>query len=213
MSAFNVSVIALIALTVLIDLYLMAKPATVRERSGKALAFMGLFALPIVTVAMSTNWHVDATKKTEYCLSCHVMDGHGQSLLVDDEEFMPAAHYQNRRIPRDEACYTCHTEYTIYGAIGSKIRGLRNAYVQYFGTVPDTLHLSQAYSNRECLHCHEGGRQFLEQGAHNTSSGSLDSIVANAISCVSSGCHDVKHNKGKMDGLELIDRKILGSFD
>jgi cytochrome c-type protein NapC len=213
MSAFTVTLLALIALTIIIDLLVAVRPAIIRERSGKILAFAGLLVLPLVAVAMATGVHFEATTKTDYCLSCHVMNGHGASLLVDDPEFVPAAHFQNRRIPRDEACYTCHTEYTIYGGVASKLRGLRNAYVQYFGNPPDTLRLARAYSNRECLHCHENGRQFLEQSAHNESKGSIDSMMTNARSCIASGCHDVLHNRGELEGLELLDRRRLGSSD
>jgi len=60
----------------------------------------------------------------------------GRSLHVDDPSYIPARHFQNNLIPRDQPCYTCHTDYTLFGTIHAKFRGLRHIYVEYFGKVP-----------------------------------------------------------------------------
>ena len=57
-------------------------------------------------------------------------------MYVDDVSYLAAAHFQNHRIPADEACYTCHTDYALYGGVRAKFRGLRHIYVQYLGTPP-----------------------------------------------------------------------------
>ena len=122
------------------------------------------------------------------------MEQYGKSLYVDDKEFIPAVHYQNHRIPHDMACFTCHTEYTMYGDYAAKLRGLRHIYYQYIGGIPDTIKLASKFNNRECLHCHEGARSFEEQPMHISTPTFMDSIKRNEISCTSSGCHDVIHN-------------------
>jgi cytochrome c-type protein NapC len=124
------------------------------------------------------------------------MDDHGRSLLIDDPSFLPAAHYQNNRVPRDQACYTCHTDYTMYGPLTAKLRGLRHVYVQYLGKPPasEDLKLYTPYNNRECLHCHNGARAFEEKSAHNRDDKMLAAIKANQISCLQSGCHDIVHD-------------------
>jgi cytochrome c-type protein NapC len=123
------------------------------------------------------------------------MSEHGRSLFIDDPSFLPATHYQYNRVPRETACYTCHTDYTMYGGVTAKWRGLRHVYVQYLGTRPEpaAIRTYAPYNNRECLHCHEGGRSFEEQSAHNREAGSLASIRSNAVSCISSGCHEFIH--------------------
>ena len=80
---------------------------------------------------MGAAEQMQRTEQTQFCLSCHIMEPYGKSLLVDDATYLPAAHYQNGRIPRDQACYTCHTDYVLYGTALIKIRGLRHVYVQY----------------------------------------------------------------------------------
>jgi cytochrome c-type protein NapC len=122
------------------------------------------------------------------------MEDYGKSLHVDDAEYVPAAHFQNHRIPHDMACFTCHTEYTMFGDYAAKMRGLKHLYYQYIGTIPDTIKLYSAYNNRECLHCHENARNFEEKSIHNQTVSMMDSIKRNQMSCMTSGCHDVIHD-------------------
>ena len=46
---------------------------------------------------------MERAKETTFCLSCHVMQPYGQSLYVDDAHYIPAAHFQNHRVPADQA--------------------------------------------------------------------------------------------------------------
>jgi cytochrome c-type protein NapC len=191
--------IGLIALAIIVELLLIFNPSITREQGGKILAFVGILLLPVIVGAFAMTDHMEKSKRTEFCLSCHVMEKYGQSLHVDDKEWIPAVHYQNHRIPNDEACFTCHTEYTMYGDFAAKIRGLRHLYYQYIGTIPDTIKLYSKFNNRECLHCHEGARSFEEQSGHMQTPLMMDSLKHNGISCMTSGCHDVIHNVRELD--------------
>ena len=62
------------------------------------------------------------------------MEAHGKSLYIDDPTYVPAAHFQNNRIPKEQACFTCHTNYTMFGDVYGKIRGLQHIYVYYLKT-------------------------------------------------------------------------------
>jgi nitrate/TMAO reductase-like tetraheme cytochrome c subunit len=188
------ALIGLIAITIIIDLYLVFRPAMARAASGKLLGFIGIFLLPLIICSFSVETHMEASKRTEFCLSCHMMQTHGMSLYVDDKEYIPAVHFQNHRIPKDQACFTCHTTYTMYGDYAAKMKGLQHLYYQYIGTIPDTIHLYEPYNNRECLHCHDGARSFEQQSVHLSTPGLLDSIKRNQMSCLSAGCHDIAHD-------------------
>ena len=168
---------------------------------GKIFAFGALFLLPALSLAAGYSTHMERAQATEFCLSCHVMTDYGKSLTVDDPSYIAAVHFQNNRVPRDRACYTCHTDYTMFGGVNSKIRGLRHLYVQYWGTVPTPaqIKLYEPYNNRECLHCHEGARTFEEASAHNREPDSLASIKANRLSCTSSNCHDIVHDVSSLN--------------
>jgi len=186
--------VGLLAITILSLLVLAWRPSITRAPGGKMLAFAALFLSPGLAVFAGGFDHLEQSKRTDFCLSCHVMEPYGKSLHVDDNEFIPAVHYQNNYVPRDEACYTCHTDYVMYGTLRSKMRGLRHMKVQFFGTIPDTIHLYTPYNNRECLHCHGGARKFLKAGAHRGEESFFADVTSGKRSCLESGCHDVAHN-------------------
>jgi cytochrome c-type protein NapC len=184
--------VALILTAGVLVVLLIAKPGITATRGGKILAFAALFLLPLLAGYGGVAVHLDHSKRTEFCLSCHVMQPYGRSLLIDDRSHVPAEHFQNNLVPRDAACYTCHTDYTLYGGFTAKLRGLRHLYVQYIGTVPEKVELYTPYSNRECLHCHGGSRSFEEHPVHSADTQIMASIKSNELSCLS--CHELTHD-------------------
>jgi cytochrome c-type protein NapC len=175
---------------------LVARPGITAVRGGKILAFVVLFFLPILCGAMGISEEMDRSKTTAFCLSCHTMDDYGKSLYIDDGNHIPAAHFQNHRVPPNEACYTCHADYAMFGTLKVKLHGLRHVYVYYLGTppAPQNIKLYEPFNNRECLHCHLGARSFEEGAVHTADPATLPAIKANKLSCMSSGCHDVVHD-------------------
>jgi len=194
------AVFAVLLITLSLVCLVVARPAITLARGGKILAFLGLFIFPVVAGLLGFQSHVERSKETRFCLSCHIMEPYGKSLYVDDKSYIPAAHFQNNHVPRDEACYTCHTDYTLYtGGFKAKLRGLHHVYAQYIGRPQQPVKLYQPFNNRECLHCHLGARNFEEGATH---AALMDDIKSNKMSCVSSGCHDMVHNAVQVDGLK-----------
>jgi cytochrome c-type protein NapC len=177
----------------------LLRPSVTDTRGGKILAFLAFCVLPIFCGAWGGTNHLERSKQTSFCLSCHVMEPWGRSLYVDDPAHVAAAHFQNHRIPADEACYTCHTNYGMYGGFTAKLNGLHHVYVQYFGKPMQPIHLYTPYNNRECLHCHEGARSF----ASPTHLAMMDLLKSNELSCVSSGCHDTVHSTATLDKMKF----------
>ena len=95
----------------------------------------------------------------------------------------------------------------MYGDFTAKWRGLHHVYVQYFGTIPkpSEIKLYTPYNNRECLHCHEGARNFEEGVIHAADADTLAAIKSNKLSCISSGCHDMIHEVGGLEGAKDVD--------
>jgi cytochrome c-type protein NapC len=189
------AVLAVVAVAVALIAAVVLRPAMLGTRGGKILAFLALAVMPVVATAMGLSAHMEKSKKTEFCLSCHVMEPYGRSLRVDDASALPAAHYQNQRIDREHACFTCHTTYTMFGDVKAKMTGLRHVYINYLGEVPKKIELYEPYNNRECLHCHAGARSFEENEMHGEIRAELGS---NATSCLE--CHDVAHEVESVDG-------------
>jgi cytochrome c-type protein NapC len=188
------------ALSALLALLVAVRAHVTYGHGGKILAFVALFILPLLSLGAGFSTQMERAQTTQFCLSCHIMSDYGRSLYVDDPSYVPAVHFQNNRVPRDHACYTCHTDYAMFGGVRAKLRGVRHLYVQYLGTppAPDKIELYTPYNNRECLHCHGGARTFDAQKAHNRSPESLSDIKSNKLSCLASRCHDTVHDVGTL---------------
>ena len=195
--------LAVILFSVALVGLLVALPGITASRGGKILAFLVLFVLPLLCMAIGVSSEVERSKSTSFCLSCHIMEPYGRSLRVDDPSYLAAAHFQNHRVPADQACYTCHTNYAMFGGVRAKLHGLKHVYVQYLGKLPQQIHLYEPYNNRECLHCHLGARSFEEGAMHNADPDLLPAVKANKMSCLSSGCHDVVHNVGQIGHVKV----------
>lgn len=188
------------ALVAVLGLLTAARPELTRVRGGKVFAFLALCILPALAVWAGVHEHLERSTSTQFCLSCHVMEDFGKSLRVDDRSYVPAQHFQNNFVPREHACFTCHTDYTLFGDYKAKWRGVHHVLVQYFGKIPkpEDIKLYSPYNNRECLHCHAGARKYEEASSHRKSEDMLARAAANQLSCTSSNCHDIVHEVGTL---------------
>jgi nitrate/TMAO reductase-like tetraheme cytochrome c subunit len=188
---------------ILMLLPLLARPSVTLERAGKVFAFLALVIVPVAAAIAGLDEHVERSKTVAFCTSCHPMQAYGRSLHIDDISHLAAQHYQLNRVPRETACFACHTHYTMYGDLHAKLRGLRHVWVQYLGHIPQTIHLYSPYNNRECLHCHEGARSFVEAVTHKSAPGRMEAIRGNRVSCMSKDCHGPVHDVAHVDKLPL----------
>jgi cytochrome c-type protein NapC len=159
------------------------------HRLGRLVLLGGLAVIPLALTGSGVAVGVRQSSQTEFCLSCHEMEPYGKSLFVNNPDSLVAAHYQQRLIERDSTCFSCHTDYALFGDAKAKLNGLRHVWVHYFGTMPEKLQLYQPYPNYNCLHCHDDARGFLEVDVHRESQAQLQS---GAKSCLS--CHDLAHD-------------------
>src|SRR3984957_10861011 len=209
------SVLMLIAFTVIVTilvLFVAVRPEFTRARGGKIVAFIALCILPVLAVWAGVNEHLERSTSTQFCLSCHVMANFGRSLYVDDKSFIPGAHFQNNFVPRDHACFTCHTDYTLFGDYKAKWRGVHQVLLQYLGKIPkpEDIKLYTAYNNRECLHCHAGMRKYEEASSHHKNPEMLAQAASNELSCISSGCHDTVHDVANLKDAAFWAPKVNG---
>ena len=136
MSHATILIICLVLFSAGVVGILAARPGFTAGRGGKILAFVAMFCLPIFCGLLGLSREMERSKTTAFCLSCHTMEDYGKSLLVDDPTHLPASHFQNRRVPADEACYSCHTQYAMFGGLKVKLYGLKHVFIYYFGTPP-----------------------------------------------------------------------------
>jgi cytochrome c-type protein NapC len=195
-------ILAFVVITIILAALVSFRADLTRARGGKILAFIALFLLPSLALLMGFSRQMEGSHSTQFCLSCHVMADYGRSLYMDDERYLAAAHFENGQVPHDQACYTCHTNYTMFGGIRDKWRGLRHVYMAYLGKVPkpEQIKLYQPFNNRECLHCHAHARSYLDTKSHHEKPDTLPLVSANKLSCMSSDCHDVVHDVADLKG-------------
>ena len=179
------------------------QPGLVRQRGGKALAFVAFCALPVAITSLGVGGHMEQSKSTEFCLSCHVMEPYGTSLLVDSGDHLAAVHFQNNWVPQETGCFTCHTQYTMYGDFAAKINGMKHVLVYYTGKTPEKLELYEPYQNRECLSCHGAARSFLEDELHVDF---MEELRTGETSCLE--CHDLVHDVDGLEGLDLWGEEV-----
>jgi hypothetical protein len=98
------------------------------------------------------------------------------------------------------ACYSCHTDYTIYGPLKDKLKGMTRIYMQYVSTPPNPITIPGGFKNAQCLHCHLGARNFGENPIH---AAIMDSLTSGQMSCLTSGCHDTAHDAANL-GREIF---------
>ena len=196
-------ILAVLVITIVLAGLVALRPNLTVARGGKILAFLSFFIFPVFAGLLGFENHMERAKQTSFCLSCHIMGQYGQSLYVDDASYIPAAHFQNGRVPRDQACYTCHTDYSLFGGFKSKFRGLHHIYAQYVTGPQQPLKLYHPYNNRECLHCHEGSRSFEQGAVHTADPQTMADIKSNKISCMTSGCHDTIHNVKQLNQMKF----------
>lgn len=192
--------VALIIVSIIMAAVFLARPAITAGAAGKILAFLGLFILPALCVAGGVSFQTQRSERTEFCISCHSMAPFGKSLYVDDTMYIPAAHFQNHRVPAEMACYTCHADYGLFGPLNDKLRGVARIYFQYVSTPPNPIVIPGGFKNGQCLRCHGGARDFEENPVH---SAIMDNLTSNQLSCVSSGCHDMVHNVADLSHLKF----------
>jgi nitrate/TMAO reductase-like tetraheme cytochrome c subunit len=193
----------LIAIAAVLALVIAVNPRVEHSLRGRVLAFVALVLAPVSAAFAGLNVHMERSKTVDFCLSCHSMEKYGRSLHIDDVMHLPAAHYQYNRVPHETACFACHTNYTLFGDEKAKFQGLHHILVEYFGKMPkpEDIKLYQPFNNRECLHCHEGARSYMEAVPHKNAEGGFAAIKTNKLSCMTKGCHDLVHDLPNLDSL------------
>lgn len=129
-------------------------------RTGWGLIFAGGAVLCLAFV-VAFNTVVEATNSTEFCISCHTMQG-------NYEEYKKTAHYRNRTGVRVE-CADCHVPQAFGPKMWAKLVAAKDVYHQIVGTV-DTPEKFEAHrmamaqrvwdkmeatGSRECRSCHD----------------------------------------------------------
>ena len=170
-------------------LFLLARQWPRLTLTGRvAMGGLVFAALPLIYGFAVILNGLQSMKSVTFCGSCHVMQPYVLSLDAGDEESLPAIHYQNNWVPRENACYDCHSEYGMFGDLKAKLNGLKHVYVNYVPGPPSEIKLYLPYRNDDCLHCHGPSKRFREWEDHMDNE---QEIKSGETSCLD--CHDLGH--------------------
>jgi cytochrome c nitrite reductase small subunit len=163
---------------------------TLRQRGvtavSKALLFGAILVIPVVVVFLATAHGMEESMTVEACGACHVMESHVADLRNPKSDSLAAVHYKNRYIQEDQ-CYTCHSDYGMFGTMSAKLEGLGHVYYNVTGTYPKPIKIRHPYSNVRCLSCHGGAQNFLAKHEKDE----LANLMSGKDSCID--CHGPAH--------------------
>jgi len=176
-----------------LNLLILFSVARSARRSGltstnKQLMFFGVAVLPLATVFFAYSYGMTASEKVEACGSCHVMTPWVEALRNPKSDTLAALHFKNRYI-QENHCYTCHSDYGMFGTVKAKWEGLGHIARYTTGAYETPIHIAQPYPNWRCLNCHAGSQKFLDPAKHPKED--LPDLLSGKTSCLE--CHGPAH--------------------
>jgi nitrate/TMAO reductase-like tetraheme cytochrome c subunit len=178
-------VFALLNLVLLVVIWTQLRRGRVSTVS-KALLFGAILVLPVIVVFLATATGMRESMTVEACGACHMMDGHVRDLRDPKSDSLAAVHYKNRFIQENQ-CYTCHSDYGMYGTVRAKLDGLGHVWHSIRGDYPKPIKIAHPYSNLRCLSCHGESQRFLEKHEKEE----IPKLMAGTDSCLD--CHGPAH--------------------
>jgi nitrate/TMAO reductase-like tetraheme cytochrome c subunit len=186
---------AALAASILIA-YVVFRPPLVH--ATKLWLLFGLGVFPVGAAFSGNVQGFEATKKREFCGSCHVMAPHREDSDDRTSGSLASRHARNAMFG-SENCYACHANYGMFGTIVTKAGGLRHVWLyltEYRNTSIEEAKKSirlraPAEMNENCKHCHSTeDTLWLKVPDHKAL---LKDVRTGRIGCASEGCHGLAH--------------------
>jgi len=117
--------------------YLVRRPHL--NRTTKVILFVGLGLLPAVVSLTGNIASFQYTLSRPFCGSCHVMGPYLRDAEDPNSRSLAAIHSRNHKFG-DASCYNCHADYEMFGAISTKMTGMKHLFrylTAYANTGPD----------------------------------------------------------------------------
>lgn len=175
------SAVALIAWT------LMAYRGRLAGFRARLLLFIGICLVPFPAVLMSAAVGLEQSKAVGFCNSCHLMGGFVADMKDPVSRSLSAAHFRNRYI-QDEHCYSCHTDYGLFGTLEAKIGGMNHVWREFAGAGSGLVRPKTNYRFTICLNCHGQSAKFIQRKEH---AGVVNNVVSGKSACTE--CHNLSH--------------------
>ena len=153
--------------------------------------------LPVAAYAFASLYVMEGSKDVAFCGSCHVMTPI-VAALDEDTESLASIHYRRGLVPHDQACYTCHSGYGIWGTMDAKVAGLMHMVRTVTGDYTLPIELHGNFDIESCLNCHAAASAFREVKEHQDPD-VQKALLSHEMSCTGA-CHPEAHPASALTG-------------
>jgi cytochrome c nitrite reductase small subunit len=154
----------------------------------KQMLTLPLALLPLMIVFFGYSYGVEDSSTVASCGSCHVMEPYVADLRNAASDSLAAVHYKNRYI-QEHHCYTCHSDYGMFGTVEAKLAGLGHVVRNTTGAYTLPLKIARPYPNTRCLGCHAESQKFQRSEGHPQET--MPTLLSGEVSCLD--CHGPAH--------------------
>jgi hypothetical protein len=154
---------------------------------ARLLLFIGTCCVPFPAVLMSAAVGLEQSKAVSFCNSCHLMGAFVTDMKDAGSLSLSALHFRNRYIQTDH-CYSCHTDYGLFGTLEAKVGGMAHVWSEFAGAGSGMVRPKTNYRFTICLNCHGQSSKFIRQKSH---AGVVDRVVSGKSVCTE--CHNRSH--------------------
>jgi cytochrome c nitrite reductase small subunit len=183
----RVGLIMTVAAAMLILFTVLFRSRRLGEYQSKWLLFFGLGVLPLPVMLLSNGVGLEQSKEISFCESCHVMDAFLDNMKDPESDTLASLHYNNRYIQHGQ-CWTCHSDYGIFGTAEAKLGGLIDVYVYLTRSYELPIVMRHDYSFTICLNCHAESALFRNEESHE---GVVEEVLSGGMGCTD--CHQMAH--------------------
>jgi hypothetical protein len=153
--------------------------------------------LPVVAYGLASLHMLEGSKQVAFCGSCHVMTPVLKSLEGNDGS-LASIHYARGLVPHEQACFTCHSGYGIWGGVDAKMAGVMHMVRTATGWYTLPLTLNGTFDINSCLGCHAFAPSFRAVEAHQDPD-LQKQLLSHEISCTGT-CHPAAHPASALTG-------------
>jgi cytochrome c-type protein NapC len=181
------------AVSILIGVWYMVRRPHL-HRTTKSLLLLGLGVFPAIVSLTGNISSFEYTLSRPFCGSCHVMSPYLRDAEDPKSQSLAAIHSRNHRFGED-SCYTCHADYQMFGAVTTKMNGMRHLYkyvTEYASTGPDgeggpPIHLYKPFQSATCRQCHSmTAKKYVEDHGD-----TIAALQNGDVACID--CHSEIH--------------------
>ena len=164
----------------------------VRGKAGESMMVASIATVPILAFALSDAVLIERSMRTEFCVTCHLMEPLLETARPEDPASLASIHISRGAVSDSQACFTCHSGYGLHGEFDAKLAGVRHMILTVLDTHSQPLAIHGTFDIDSCRNCHAASVRFRSVEAHQVQE-IQDALLAGEMSCTGM-CHPAAHS-------------------